>query len=216
MLMRTLYGLVFLLITLSTSAQLTELTVEKIMRDPKWIGTAPSNLRWSPDSKTLYFTWNPEKAPGDSLYKITLQNRTPQKVNKAERSSLPGQGTYNNAFTKMVYEKNGDIFLLDVPIGKTTIITNTTARESNPYFSGDEKRIIYSYDQNLCSINTGNFSQLTDFKRGRKPSTAPETEQQKWLKQDQLVYIEILKERKEKGCYQYRKTESLNVRKKFT
>src|SRR5690606_19417321 len=81
--MRTLTGFLFLLITLSATAQLTELTVEKIMRDPKWIGTSPSNIRWSHDSKTIYFNWNPENAPGDSLYKITLQNRTPQKVSKA-------------------------------------------------------------------------------------------------------------------------------------
>jgi len=198
--MRTLTGFLFLLITLSASAQLTELTVEKIMRDPKWIGTSPSNIRWSHDSKTIYFNWNPENAPGDSLYKITLQNRTPQKVSKAERMSLPGSGTYNNAYTKMVYEKNGDLYLLDVASGKSTTITHTVGRESNPYFSGDEKKIIYTYDQNLYAweTGTGNFTQLTDFKRGRKPSTPSETEQQKWLKQDQLAYIQILKERKEK------------------
>lgn len=209
--MRTLTGFLFLLITLSATAQLTELTVEKIMRDPKWIGTSPSNIRWSHDSKTIYFNWNPENAPGDSLYKITLQNRTPQKVSKAERMNLPGFGTYNNAYTKMVYEKNGDLYLLDVASGKSTAITQTVGRESNPYFSGDEKKIIYTYDQNIYAweIGTGNFTQITDFRRGRKPSSPPETEQQKWLKQDQLAYIQILKERKEKrdASRAYRRTE---------
>lgn len=197
--MRTLTGFLLLLFSISATAQLTELTVEKIMRDPKWIGTSPSNIRWSHDSKTIYFNWNPENAPGDSLYKITLQNRAPQKVSKAERLSLPASGPYNKAFTKMVYENNGDIFILDIPSNKTAQITNTTGRESNPYFSGDEKKIIYTYDQNLYSweIGTGNFTQLTDFKRGKKPSSPVETEQQKWLKQDQLAYIQILKERKE-------------------
>ncbi|MBX2944572.1 MAG: S9 family peptidase [Cyclobacteriaceae bacterium] len=197
--MRTLTGFLFLLFSISATAQLTELTVEKIMRDPKWIGTAPSNIRWSHDSKTIYFNWNPENAPGDSLYKITLQNRAPQKVSKAERLSLPASGPYNKAFTKMVYENNGDIFLLDIPSNKTTQITNTTGRESNPSFSGDEKKIIYTYDQNLYAweIGTGNFTQLTDFKRGKKPAPPVETEQQKWLKQDQLAYIQILKERKD-------------------
>ncbi|MBX2964851.1 MAG: S9 family peptidase [Cyclobacteriaceae bacterium] len=209
--MRALTCLLFLCLTVTGYAQLTELTVEKIMRDPKWIGTSPSNIRWSHDSKTIYFNWNPENAPGDSLYKITLQNRTPQKVSKAERMSLPGIGTYNTAQTKMVYEKNGDIFLFDVASGKSTTITNTVGRESNPYFSGDEKKVIYTYDQNLYAweIGTGNFSQLTDFRRGRKPSTPPETEQQQWLKQDQLAYIQVLKERKDKrdASRDYRKTE---------
>lgn len=200
--MRTLFTLASLtLVFLFAQAQtLTELTVEKIMRDPKWIGTAPSNLRWSHDSRTLYFNWNPEQAPGDSLYKTTLQNRIPQKVQKTERLALPSAfGTYNRLFTKMVFEKNGDIFLLDISTGKQTQITNTSGRESNPYFSGDEKKIIFTSDQNLYAweTGTGSFEQLTDFKRGRKPASPVESEQQKWLKQDQLAYLDVLRERKE-------------------
>ncbi|QOI96672.1 MAG: prolyl oligopeptidase family serine peptidase [Flammeovirgaceae bacterium] len=190
----------FLLAATATAQQLTELTVEKIMRDPKWIGTAPSNIRWSHDSKTVYFNWNPEKAPGDSLYKITLTNRVPQKVTKAERLALPsGNGTYNKAFTKFAYEKNGDIYLLDVPTGRTIQITNTSGRESNPYFSGDEKRIVFTYEQNLYGweITTGNVTQFTDFRRGKKPGTPPASDQEKWLKNDQLAYIRVLRERKE-------------------
>jgi hypothetical protein len=32
-----------------------QLTVEKIMRDPVWIGISPSEVRWSEDSKQIYF-----------------------------------------------------------------------------------------------------------------------------------------------------------------
>src|SRR5882724_7365814 len=39
-----------------------KLTVEKIMQDPKWIGTSPSDPYWSRDGKYLFFNWNPEKA----------------------------------------------------------------------------------------------------------------------------------------------------------
>lgn len=191
----------FLLTATAGAQQLTELTVEKIMRDPKWIGTSPSNIRWSPDSKTVYFNWNPEKAPGDSLYKISLQNRTPQKVLKAERLALPSfSGTYNKAYTKFVYEKNGDIYLQDVPTGRIIQITNTSGRESNPYYSGDESRIIFTYEQNLYGweIPTGNLTQFTDFRRGKKPATPAINDQEKWLKSDQLAHIQVLRERKEK------------------
>src|SRR5688572_33011942 len=57
-----------------------KLTVETIMRDPKWIGTSPAGPQWSTDGKTLYFSWNPEKAIADSLYFITLENKTPVKA----------------------------------------------------------------------------------------------------------------------------------------
>jgi len=49
-----------LLTAVATSAQqLGKLTVEKIMRDPKWIGTSPSNPMWSVDGNLLFFNWNP-------------------------------------------------------------------------------------------------------------------------------------------------------------
>ncbi len=201
----------FFLFVQLASAQLTELTVEKIMRDPKWIGTSPSNIRWSVDSKTVYFNWNPEKNPGDSLYKITLSNLSPQKVSKAERLSLPNAGVYNTTYTKMVYDKDGDIFLLDIPSNKTTRITNTVQRESNPYFSGDDKKVVFTYEQNIYTwdMTTGAFTQITDFRRGKKPSSPPDNEQQKWLRQDQLAYIQVLRERKEKrdATDKHRKTE---------
>ncbi len=192
----------FILIFGSVQAQsLGELTVEKIMRDPKWIGTAPDNLTWSADSKTLYFTWNPDRAAADSLYKITLENRTPQKVSKRERLSTPSTfGTYNKSFTKMLYEKNGDLFILDIPSGKITQFTNTVGRETGAVFSGDEKKITYSLDQNLYAweIASGNVTQLTDFRRGKKTVSTSLTDQEKWLRQDQLAYMQVVKERNDK------------------
>ena len=197
--MRSILLLLVLFMSFTGYSQtLGELTVEKIMRDPKWIGVAPTNLNWSPDGKTLYFNWNPVNAPSDSLYKITLQNRIPQKVSKKERLSLasPG-GNYNKLYSKLTYEKNGDIFLLDVATNKVTQITNTVGRESAPQFSGDERKIIYAYDQNLYAweIGTGNLVQITDFRKGKKSSTPAGTDQDKWLKQDQLAYMQVVRER---------------------
>ena len=60
--------------------QLNSLTVEKIMRDPKWMGTSPSSPFWDADGQKLYFQWNPDKVADDSLYFITTKNFTPEKV----------------------------------------------------------------------------------------------------------------------------------------
>jgi len=178
--------------------QLAPLTVEKIMRDPVWMGVSPSNPSWSEDSKQVFFDWNPEKNAGDSLYSISLANRTPQKVAPAIRRALPSVfGDYNRAHTKKVYEKNGDLFLLDIPTGKVQALTQTTEREFGPEFSQDEKKILFRAGWNLFSweISTGTFTQLTDFKRGMKKADHKLTEQEKWLKADQLAYIQILKQR---------------------
>jgi dipeptidyl aminopeptidase/acylaminoacyl peptidase len=191
--------LLFLFIGPMAFAQtLAPLTVEKIMRDPKWMGVAPSNLTWSEDSKQIYFQWNPENNPGDSLYVASLTNRTPQKVTASVRRALPNAyGVYNKTFTKKLYEKNGDLFLLDLVSNKTTQITNTLDRESSAAFSFDESKVLFMANGNLYSwqIQSGTFAQLTDFRKGTKKPDPKLNEQEKWLKKDQLAYFEVLKER---------------------
>ncbi|MBK5279243.1 MAG: S9 family peptidase [Bacteroidia bacterium] len=191
--------ILFILISYNGLAQqLAPLAVEKIMRDSKWIGVAPSDPFWSEDGKQLYFNWNPEKNSGDSLYTISLLNKTPQKVSPASRRSLPSSsGVYNRTHTKKIYEKNGDLFLLEVTTGKINQITNTLDRESNATFSQDERKILFVANSNLFSwdLISGMFSQLTDFKKGSKKPVAKLSEQEKWLKADQLEYIEVLKQR---------------------
>ncbi|NDK56087.1 prolyl oligopeptidase family serine peptidase [Pontibacter fetidus] len=185
--------------TLQAQTKSTGLTIEKIMRDPKWIGIAPSNIFWSEDSKKVYFNWNPEGNRKDSLYAVSANGKTIQKVSSAERRALPSPfGTYNQAETRKVYEKNGDIFLLDVKTGKTTRITNTVERESSPAFTFDEREVTFLKDNNLYawSIANGQLAQLTDFRKGRKPADATEKDPQRvWLRSQQLGLLNIVKER---------------------
>jgi hypothetical protein len=60
------------------------LTVEKIMRDPKWIGVSPSNAFWSLDSKNVFFNWNPQNNVSDSVYSYAIGGSEPQKTNYFE------------------------------------------------------------------------------------------------------------------------------------
>ncbi len=177
---------------------LAPLTVEKIMRDPRWIGVAPSNPFWGEDSKSLFFNWNPEKNSGDSLYAITLLDRVPKKVTPQQRRSLASPfGNYNSTFTKKTFEKNGDLFLLDIIGNKTIQLTNTLDGEFNATFSADEKKVMFTSNSNLFSIElaSGVIKQHTDFRKGNKKPDAKQTEQDKWLKADQLSIFYILKQR---------------------
>jgi len=192
------------LVLISFSAfgqQLAPLTVEKIMRDPKWIGVSPTNIDWSEDSRQVYFNWNPENNPGDSLYSASIVAKTPQKVNATIRRGLPtSNGEYNRARNKKVFERNGDIFILDIATGKEMQITDTQEREFGPTFSFNEKKIYATFDANIYSFDlaTGGIKQLTDFKRGTKKSETKQNDQEKWLNNDQLAYMQVVRERSEK------------------
>jgi dipeptidyl aminopeptidase/acylaminoacyl peptidase len=179
-----------------------QLSIEQIMADPKAsVGVLPSNPFWSVDGKTLYFSWNPDQNTSDSLYSVTLTNNKPVKVSPQVRRALPAQsGTYNRSQTKKVYAKNGDIFILDCATMTTRTLMSTLDIESNPTFNNKEDKVLFTKNNNLYSIEiaTGLWAQLTNFQAGTAKPEAKASEQERWLKQDQLSLFDILKERADK------------------
>jgi dipeptidyl aminopeptidase/acylaminoacyl peptidase len=190
------------------------LTVEKIMRDPKWIGTSPSSPFWNENSQTIYFQWNPTNEVSDSLYSISVGNHTPKKLILSEKKELAEKGfrIYNFDNSKYITYAKGDLWYTD-EAGKIKRITNTLENESNPTFSFNEKRIVYSRNQNLYSwdITSGETEQLTNFKLDdQSPTTnfrnnlskennkTSSNTQDGWLQNDQIQYLQVLRDRKNK------------------
>ncbi|MFL9481801.1 prolyl oligopeptidase family serine peptidase [Chitinophagaceae bacterium LWZ2-11] len=166
--MRRLLSPLLLFVITGTHAQ--NLTVEKIMKDPKWIGTSPSNISWSWDSKTVFFNWNPDQNVSDSTYKYSIAGKDISKAGykDAALESAIEAGNYNVGFTQLVYTYKGDIFLLDIKTGKTLRITQTEDFESNPKFILGDELIVYTRNQNLFVWNTktGFTQQITNIARG--------------------------------------------------
>ena len=98
--------------------ELGSLSVEKIMRDPKWMGVSPSNIQWEENSRTVYFNWNPDQVKEDPLYQISVDKRKPQKVNEDLVKKLnKGSVSYSKDRSKVLFERNGDIFIMSVSSG---------------------------------------------------------------------------------------------------
>ena len=194
--------LTLLLTALIFSIKAQSLSVEQIMQDPKFtIGALPSNIFWSEDSKTIYFNWNPDKNKADSLYGASVTEKKPFKVSPQTRRALPSNsGSYSADFSKKVYAKNGDIYLMDCRTMTIRQITNTVESESNPTFNGKDDKIIFTKGNILFSFTIGNgeIDQLTNFQVGTKKPEPKLSEQEKWQKQDQLSLFDILKERSDK------------------
>jgi len=197
---KTLLILLTSALIFGTKAQ--SLSVEQIMQDPKFtIGALPSNIFWSEDSKTIYFNWNPDKNKADSLYGASVVEKKPFKVSPQTRRALPSNSVnYTTDFSKKVYTKNGDIYLMDCRTMAIRQITNTVESETNPTFNGKDDKIIYAKANNLFSfsISSGEIDQLTNFQVGIKKAEPKLSEQEKWQKQNQLSLFDILKERSDK------------------
>jgi dipeptidyl aminopeptidase/acylaminoacyl peptidase len=196
------FVMIFSTKTLFCQTQPEPLSVDKIMRDPKWIGTSPNHVFWSYDSKAVYFKWNPDHALSDSDYIYILNSKEPVKVsyNEALRSREISEGIYNKARTKIAYIYKADVYLLDLGSGKTTRITQTESEESHACFSKNDGWVVYQSKNNLFAwdIASGGTEQISSFAEGKSPLEKKLNDQEIWLKQEQLQTSAILKQRADK------------------
>ena len=190
--------LLALCLLLTTTGIAQTLTVEKIMQDPKWIGSSPSNVFWGPDGKSVYFSWNPVGKIADSSYVYTLGSKEPQKATylTTQQAAAAGNSIYNTSRSHMAYVYRGDIFLTETKTGVTKRLTQTEDFESGLRFINKDEWLCYSRNQNLYAWNltTGITKQLTNFTRGNAPAASPVSSdaariptQDQFLQQQQLA-----------------------------
>ncbi|MCO6357188.1 S9 family peptidase [Roseivirga pacifica] len=203
----TLSFLAFLVFGLQAQQRpLTELTVQEIMQEPdEFIGTSPSRVSWSKDSKHIFFQWNPNVGPFSETYMVPASGGTPEQVEDSSEG-WPSNYTFNSDRTKIAFERNGDIFIKNLKSDEETQITATNARESSVDFHTDNI-VSFISDNNLFTINleTGLISQLTNFqvtseeeeeRRGNRGGSEGNKEQDNWLRKDQALTSSYIKDQR--------------------
>ena len=220
------------------------LTIDTIMRDSKWMGISPSRPFWSEDGEWLYFTWaqggaalsRQRSAEPDSLYVVSAHGGMPRVLSIEERKRLPARsGMYNKDYSKKLYTKSGDIFLLDIHAKKEIPLTNTTTPESNPRFLLNEQRIVFERAGNLFvrDLRTATETQITNIQSGGTLQDSPRgsgesrsmgfqggggtrdasrTDSPKYLEKQQSELFDVLRERKSERDAQRRLQELLDLK----
>ena len=185
---------------------LSELTVEQIMQDPaSWIGTSPSQISWSRDSKQIFFLWNPDADRFSSVYKVSADGGKPTPDDE-RHEGLPDDYVFNKTRTRALYERKWDIYWMDLKSQKETRLTATQAIESNPAYHSDESVVTFTMENNLFSIDTrtGLITQLTNISIEEEEATSARSgrrsrgnaQQDRWLRNDQPITSDIIKERR--------------------
>ncbi|MBK7869358.1 MAG: S9 family peptidase [Saprospiraceae bacterium] len=192
------------------------LTIEQIMKGDDFVGYSPAGISWSEDSKTIYFSWNPEMDTLRSLYKVNIDGGKPVKVSIEEQKMLPSGGIYNKDGSRKLFTKNGDIFIMNTSSGEITQITNTVDPEFGAQFSGDETKIIYNSGGNLFTISeNGIITQLTNFRRGNKRDEPRKTANEQFLEAQQMELFDILRERKAERELQQARNKELQPKRPY-
>lgn len=182
-----------------------DFSIKNIMRGPELYGRAPSDVRWSADSKWIYFTW---LEPGTDWRENTKRFRVravpgakPERVSPAQFDSAGASVTTGRRSANgrmMAVEYGGDIYVTDTQRGTTRRLTETIARESQPQFSQDGTKVYFIRDNNVYSIDLSNgfLRQLTDLRQGPEPTdSAKATGQRGRIEQQQLDLFEAIRDR---------------------
>ena len=180
----------------------TPLSVDYIMRDPKWMGTFPAAHFWSSDSKQIYFNYNPEKNQTDSLYKIEpVAGAKPLKVSIQEERSLKKEAIYSADENLKLYRKGNQILLEDLKKRKTTTLFDWYGPLEKLKFLANENYIGFSSDLNFYWFDrtTNRLEKLTSITNGSKPTKTKPAESGKinFLEKENLALLEEVRKRKE-------------------
>lgn len=177
-----------------------ELSVESIMRGPKLVGSAPSGLRWSGDSKELYFEWRKPGEDEASTYAVSREGGEPRKLSDAERKLVPPAfgAQWDAARRRVVFSEGGDLVLLDTVTRTRRQLTRTTGGESNPRWVRGETAISFVREGNLFvfPLDGSGLEQIADVQPRKRE--ARETDSQKFLKAEEAKLIQYTREEVEK------------------
>lgn len=183
-----------------SNAQVPDLTIEYIMRDPKWIGSSPVNPRWGLDGN-LYFQFNEAGNKNDSLFVLQTKNLNTYSKSHINPEDIifmdeiipcPGSAEY-------VYNHDSDIYYCDSK-GKTRYLMNTSAYEFAREFDVSRKRIIYKIGDEIFNydLSSGQIVQILSIgKEVSNKTDKPLDDKAKWLEDEQTRLFLAFKENKE-------------------
>lgn len=199
-----IFSLLFSFLFIAGYAQQSELSVEKIMQDPKWMGTFPSNVKWSQNNDAIYFDYNRDNDPSDSLYRIRLaQPKNIEKVSWTEEKNINfGRGSFDKSKTKQIYSKGNTLIVRDIKSGKETEVLQFPKNIGSPYFLANEDWIAFEAENNayIYSQKTGVLQKLTQIIAGEAPKKKDPkvSEKAALLESENLKLLSVVKERKDK------------------
>jgi dipeptidyl aminopeptidase/acylaminoacyl peptidase len=170
------------------------LTVDSIMRGPELVGNPPNNLRWSGDSKELYFEWLIPKDDQPSTWVVSRDGGAPRRLTEAERRLAPlANGQWDSKRQRVLGVDRGDIVIIDSVARKRIDVTRTTGNESSPRWAKNETHVTFVRDNNLFivpvqAVSGGAVVQLTDVSARRQDPRV--TDSQKFIKEEEPKLID--------------------------
>src|SRR5690606_18912146 len=202
------------------AASTFELSVANIMRGPEHVGSPPTAIRWTDDSRWIYFRWKPGGRPWHeepALYRVPASGGTPERLSDEAADSLgvllaTGDISPDERWRVVAYE--GDLWLIDRRSLAVRRLTHTRTAESNPVFGHDGRTIYFVQENNVfsMSLDGGSVRQLTDIRAGSPPEERQAAGQRRFLAEQQKELFEHTRREVERRDGMRRRREAREAR----
>ena len=189
-------------------AQSFDLSIKNIMRGPEQVGAPPEQVRFTDDSRWIFFRWKPGGRPWHedlAWYRVSANGGSPEKLPALLADSLNvlianGPRSPDQRWRVVAY--NGDLFLINRQSLAVRRLTDTRATEANPVFTRNGTVVLFARDNNIHSLDltTGLFRQLTDLRAGPAPEDprTPEGQRRFLERQQEELFEHIRTERRQR------------------
>src|SRR5271170_4303789 len=91
-----------------------DITLERIMADPDWIGPAVKDAYWSADGRAVYYSLKRRGSPIVDLHRIALADHKDQAIEAKTMAGADAPAVFDRAGKRAAFARNGDIFVRDL------------------------------------------------------------------------------------------------------
>ncbi|KGE51675.1 S9 family peptidase [Xanthomonas axonopodis] len=184
-----------LLATAAHAQSAAPLTIEQAMADPDWIGPSVDQAWWQWDGKQVQYLLKRDGSPVRDTYRQSTGGGTAERVTDIARAGLDAANpSYDATRQRMLFARNGDIFLRDLRTGALTQLTRSNEIESRPQFASDGGAIWRAGNNWYHWRADGGTAQVAVVKAERDPNAAPKADV---LREQQLATLATLRRDKE-------------------
>ncbi len=167
------------------------LTIEQVMADPDWIGPPVERAWWSWDGRHVQYEL---KRPGSLVRDTYTQaiggGSAAERVDDAGRGGLDAPNPQIDARgQRMVFVRNGDVFLRDLRSGALTQLTRSNDTEAQARFASDGGVIWRNGNDWYRWSPQAGVSQAAVLRAEKDPAAAPKPDA---LREQQLRTLETL------------------------
>jgi dipeptidyl aminopeptidase/acylaminoacyl peptidase len=185
----------------AASAAPFELTVDNIMRGPRLVGNPPEELRWSGDSRELFFEWKLGGEDEAATWVVSVDRPQPRRLGDDERRLAPAtSGAWDAAGRRLAFVDAGDIVVVDTVARTRRQLTRTAAGEAHPRWARQDTAVTFTRDNSLYVLPVtaagDGLVQVVDVGPA-KPSPAP-TDAQKFLRDEERALLRTVAEAADK------------------